>query len=121
MKRFGIITLIVIAGSLMAATGRYWYPVTISQITSGSVGHTHAQIGGYVTYVRHELDNDWHIQVCDSMAASGTHCLVTEVIPGLPLKLPKVGSHVVISGITRYDKEHGWWEIHPIEKITGSP
>jgi len=52
-----------------------------------------------------------------------THCMVAEVIPTLQPKglIPlKVGMHLLVRGIGRYDAEnpgHHWWEVHPIEEM----
>lgn len=98
---------------LLAQTpGRHYWPVTVDQLASGAVAHTHVKVTGLVTLVRRETDGDVHIKL-----VGATKFIVAECIPSLPCKLPKVGQHVTVIGISRLDGEHKWWEVHPVEGI----
>jgi hypothetical protein len=68
-----------------------------------------ATIVGTVTDVVHSGDGDWHINVG---GIGGT--VVSEVIPEYPLPIPAVGDRVRIWGVTRYDLQHRWAELHPV-------
>jgi hypothetical protein len=70
------------------------------------------QVTGKVTLVRHEADGDLHIRIED-----GGAFIVAECIPKLPCAAPKVGDTVTVTGISRFDGEHKWQEIHPVETL----
>lgn len=91
-------------------------------VSVGTVEHNlffspRASVEGTVIQTFHNNeDNDWHINVKDD---SG-HILVAEIIPELLKPVPLVGTKIKIWGVTRYDLEHRWWELHPVigwEKI----
>lgn len=106
---------------------RDYHAYPISEVTAQNVtawGHplTHLEIEGYVTYIDHEADGDWHIRLCDSPGIEGMdrqHCMVAECIPKLPCDVPKHGEQVRVQGIYRYDGEagHRWAEVHPVEYL----
>lgn len=118
---------------LTSATRQYW-PHTIAELVvedphAWHKMHTHVHVEGFVTYTVRESDGDIHIRLCDSAGISTMdrkHCIVAECIPSLPCVKPKVGQHIVIDGISRFDAEgacvpnaeHCWWEVHPVEKLT---
>ena len=117
-----------LAGLLWAAeTKRDYHPYPITEVTAQNPtawGHplTHLQIQGYLTYVDHEEDGDWHLRLCDSPSIQGMdrqHCIVAECIPKLPCDVPKHGEEVLVRGIYRYDGEagHRWAEVHPVEEL----
>ena len=93
----------------------YWIEDPAKFSKSGSV-HTHVQITGWVVYTRYEEDGDLHIKVTPTKGAF-TPFFIAECIPKLPCNKPNINSQVMIQGISRYDKEHNWWEIHPVEFI----
>lgn len=112
---------------------KYW-PHTIAEITADNPAawskiHTHMHAEGYVTYTTIENDGDIHIRVCDSAGVATMdrkRCIVAECIPSLPCAKPKLGTHVAVEGIYRFDAEggcspgaqHCWHEVHPVEKLT---
>ncbi len=110
---------------------RVYHPFTIMQITNEDPArwrhlHTHVRVEGYATYKKHEADDDKHIRVCSAADVAGMdkmECIVAECIPELPCTEPKVGQKVRVQGIVRYDAEHGhgWWEVHPVEKLEVLP
>jgi len=109
-----------------AEAGRVFHPYPISVIASADPMHwkghffTHTQTEGFVTYKAHESDRDWHLRLCDSAGIrtmDKAHCIVLEIIPELPLPVPKLGAHIRARGIYRFDAElpgHNWAELHPL-------
>ena len=86
------------------------YPLTsIRQINSGLYQKPRAAIEGVVTDKVKAADGDWHI---DITGPDGT--LVTEFIPEYATTTPALGDRIQLWGITRYDIDHRWWEIHPV-------
>ena len=112
----------MIALILAIALSRPYHPVALVDLALGKVRQTHVQTEGYVTYIAHEADGDLHIRICDSPEVkemTRTRCIVAECIPALPCAQPKIGAHVHVQGISRFDKENGhrWNELHPLETI----
>lgn len=107
---------------------RAFHPRTIAQITEEDPVDwkhplTHVQTEGWLTYKAHEDDGDWHLRLCDSarlQKMDAKRCVVAEIIPELPLEVPKMGAHVRVQGIYRWDGEnpgHHWAEVHPVLHI----
>jgi hypothetical protein len=65
-----------------------------------------------VVYVRRQADGDVHITLDDGHGKA-----VLEIIPPLPVPVPAKGESVEACGISRTDKDHGWPEVHPVERI----
>lgn len=80
--------------------------------------HTHVCVAGKVTRLYAEKDGDAHWIVEDAGAK-----VVAEIIPTARplLGRPKVGQSIVICGVTRFDREHAWEEIHPVESWWAVP
>jgi hypothetical protein len=75
--------------------------------------YTHVEITGEVKRCMPEKDGDMHIQISD-----GTNFVIAECIPKLPCSvIPNVGQTVTVRGISRYDRENRWYEVHPVEEI----
>ena len=90
---------------------RQYFKVAIGDMPSNH--YTHVEITGKVQSTNPEKDGDTHIQVSD-----GTDFVIAECIPKLPCSvIPDVGQTVVIRGISRYDRENHWYEVHPVEEI----
>ena len=88
--------------------------MSIARLAAGKNVHTHIQVTGTVTLVKHEKDGDLHIRIVDGKG----NFLIAECIPKLPCKVtPKKGQTVTIRGIYRFDGEHKWYEAHPVEDI----
>jgi hypothetical protein len=83
-----------------------FHPVTVAQLPT--TVHTHVHVCGLVTLVKKEADGDTHLKVSD-----GPHFIVAEFIPAIPLPTPKVGQRICVDGISREDKLHRWYEVHP--------
>lgn len=75
----------------------------------------HVAITGTVLEVIHEADADIHFWLRpDGTTKDRMAC---EIVPQNPLTPPAVGDHVTVFGIYRYDIQHGWDEIHPVDHI----
>lgn len=90
---------------------RQYFKVAIADM---HINHyTHVKITGEAKSVRSERDGDTHIQISD-----GSNFIVAECIPKLPCSVtPDVGQSVTVRGISRYDRENRWYEVHPVEEI----
>jgi hypothetical protein len=90
------------------------YPtVTIAEIAAGKWIRPRAQISGTVDEARNEADGDFHFRVTD-----GKEFVICEITPQQPHLHPKVGMKVTVGGVVRYDGEHKWWELHPVDAWT---
>lgn len=85
--------------------------ITKTNPNLGLVVDTHVCIEGQVIYRRKEDDGDIHFKIVD---ANG-NVLTCEIDPQHPLGEPAYLQHVRVYGITRFDMDHGWWEIHPVD------
>src|SRR2546429_2120575 len=94
--------------ALLQTPGRRYWSVSVDSLATGNVPHTHVQTVGRVKLVRHEADGDWHVQLTGVRGF-----VVLELIPGLPVPRPAVGQRIRAFGITRWDQEHSWAELHP--------
>jgi len=101
----------VIAPSFGQTAGRRYWPVSVDSLATGKVPHTHVQTVGRVRLIRFEADSDVHIKLTGVRSF-----VVLEIIPGLRLPLPTVGQRIRAFGITRWDQEHSWAELHPCER-----
>ena len=75
--------------------------------------HTHVEVCGRVSLVRKEEDGDIHIRLSDDEG----RFIIAEIVPYRPLPKPKLNQNICVLGIHRYDAEHGWDEVHPVESI----
>lgn len=73
----------------------------------------HWYMTGTVIEVIHEADSDHHIWLRPEGTTKDRFAL--EISPQQPLTPPKVGDHIRAYGILRYDHQHGWWELHPLD------
>ncbi len=84
--------------------------ISISKLQQHLFTGPHATVIGTVDGEEKIFDGDWHVNIKDQ----DNRLLVTEFIPEIPLPIPEVGSTIKIWGITRYDLENRWWELHPV-------
>ena|SRR6266704_2797432 len=114
--RFFALVLLLSFGSLGVAAARYYWPVTVAKLASGTNVHTHVELDSVVVaYVAVEGDSDFHERLRDR--GDTLHFVIGECIPALPCRHPHVGEVLpLVRGISRYDPEHHWWEVHPIEQ-----
>lgn len=88
------------------------YPlISIANLQNNLFWGPRAAVMGTAVVVVHVSDGDTHINVKDETTG---RTLVTEMVSEHPLPLPDVGSKIKIWGVTRYDLEHRWWELHPV-------
>lgn len=110
-------------------TGRTYWPVLIPKMSANK--HTHVETTGVVTFTTLEGDGDIHIRMCDgtqpewvkgmnkkSLGWIRKHCTIAECIPSLKCAQPSVGQVITVKGISRFDGEHKWYEVHPVEELT---
>ena len=90
---------------------RHYFKVAIADMPTNH--YTHVEITGVVHRVEPQKDGDTHIEVSD-----GKDFVIGECIPKLPCPvLPEVGQTVTLRGVSRYDRENHWYEVHPVEEI----
>ena len=111
-----VICQLTIDNATSQTPGRRYWPVSVDSLATGKVPHTHVQTVGRVRLIRRELDGDWHLKLTGVRGF-----VILEIIPGLPLPLPKVGDRIRAFGIEREDHEHQWIELHPLEKWEPAP
>lgn len=93
-------------------TQRYFWPVPLDSLAIGHRLHTHVAVTGKVAYRRAEDDGDLHIR----LTSPAGRFIIAECIPELPCARPDTGRVITVYGISRPDPEHGWWEVHPVER-----
>lgn len=108
--------LSIIALLLMQRT--YW-PTPIDTLWVGHQKHTHVAVTGRVAYTRTEDDGDLHIRL--NSPTDSTKFVIAECIPALPCARPVKGSLITVWGISRFDPEHQWREVHPVESWSAAP
>jgi hypothetical protein len=94
------------------AESLFYQHTTVAKLAAGKVHMTRAEVNGTVTLVKREGDGDLHVRVSD-----GQHFIVAECMPEIPCLRPKVGDRISVEGITRFDGEHKWWELHPVTHL----
>jgi hypothetical protein len=132
-----LLTLLVLLFAISAFAGIPYVAVPISAITNSPPNgpwkfNTHAAVTGYILdwQLNPNVDGDRHIVVCDSanfvITKSGyapdvQHCIVAETVPYMPCtRIATFPYQATLYGIVRFDAEHNWWELHPVERITGT-
>lgn len=98
---------------ILLAQRTYW-PVNLGDYAKNGTAHTHISVTGRVGLVKRESDGDLHIKLVDPKTL---RFIVAECIPIRPCTKPAVGSTITVQGISRFDGEHKWWEVHPVEAI----
>lgn len=73
----------------------------------------HACVVGTVSEVLSEADGDTHIWLVVDGTSKGQ--LACELTPQQRIAPPTKGQHVRVYGIFRYDLQHSWPEIHPVD------
>lgn len=85
---------------------------------------THVEVKCLVLAVLHEDDGDVHLRVGDGTVqkcgpreyATG-QCIVAEARPGTKIPAVKAGDWIIVRGVSRYDRQHNWSEVHPLDSI----
>ncbi len=100
----------LILALLIATPDDKGYPtVPLAKIASGTWVRPRAKITGTVAFIRKEDDGDVHIRL-----TSGKDRVILEIIPELPVSVPKIGDTITAWGVVRWDGEHRWAELHPL-------
>lgn len=87
------------------------YPVIdIQTLNKSKFFEARAAVVGRVTATMASPDGDVHINITDARG----NTLVAEMVPEYPLPIPQVGETIKIWGVTRYDLDYFWWELHPV-------
>jgi hypothetical protein len=68
-------------------------------------------VSGRVLRVRSHRDGHWRIRLTDT----GGALAAGEIRPSHPMPLPRVGAHILLRGVLRYDEEHSWYAVDPVE------
>jgi len=77
-----------------------------------SAWRTHVTVAGRVVRVRLRQDGSWRVRLADT----GGALAAAEFRTSHPLPLPPVGAHIVLRGRLRYDEQHGWYVVDPVEE-----
>lgn len=105
---------------LLLQISRIYWVATVPQLANTTFKHTHVAVVGIVAYTHTETDGDLHIRMVKDSASltdSLAVFIIAECIPKLPCRRPHIGERITVKGITRYDSEHGWREVHPVEEL----
>jgi hypothetical protein len=70
-----------------------------------------ATVAGRVVRVRSCRNGNWRIRLVET----GGALAAGEIRPSNPLPLPRVGARILLRGALRYDEEHRWYTIDPVE------
>lgn len=73
----------------------------------------HAVIEGVVDKVINESDSDTHLWI--TLDGSKFQLACEWTVQSTAPAPPAVGAHVRVYGIFRYDLQHGWNELHPVD------
>jgi hypothetical protein len=105
-----VIWLLLLLAQPATMPGRGYHKVSLEQMATTQ--WTHVETCGPVVYRRRMQDGDIHVTLDNGKAK-----VVIEIIPLIPLDPPKKGTIIRVRGISRWDRDHGWPEIHPAEAI----
>jgi hypothetical protein len=73
---------------------------------------THVTVAGRVVRVRARHGGGWRVRLADT----GGALAAAEIHPSNPMPLPPVGALIVLHGHIRYDEEHSWYVVDPLEE-----
>jgi len=72
---------------------------------------------GRVLRVRRRSGGGWRVRLVDT----GGALAAAEIVPAIPLPPPGVGRRIAIHGRLRYDEEHRWYTVDPVEAWQEAP
>jgi hypothetical protein len=72
---------------------------------------THVAVAGRVVRIRSTPDGGWRVRLADT----GGALAAVEFRPSRPIPLPPIGAWVVVRGRLRYDDQHRWYVVDPVE------
>lgn len=129
--------------SCPSAAAHVYHPARLRLLA----GCQEAQVSGVIESAKAEPDGDFHVRlkldpgqapnggswtnVANDQHQAGDLVLEPVCMHGVtqadavsacagyvnPLRLPKVGTHVIAHGYWVFDAEHGWQELHPLTKV----
>ena len=105
-----MIWLLLVLAQPATVPGRLYHVVALEKLATSR--WTHVEVCGPVVYRRKMEDGDYHITLDNGLAR-----MVVEIIPAIPLDPPKKGQRIRVRGISRWDRDHGWPEVHPAEYL----
>ena len=73
---------------------------------------TYVTVVGRVVRVRTRWGGGWRLRLSDT----GGALAAAEIRLSHPLPLPPVGARIIIRGSLRYDEEHRWYVVDPVEQ-----
>jgi Putative zinc-finger len=93
-----------------------FHKVSISRIVDNTEPHVVAE--GFVSQISIEEDGDRVFRLVEDLRRPEPF-IVCEIISPIAMTLPRVGSHVRVYGVSRYDDKanHQWYEVHPVLNI----
>jgi len=71
----------------------------------------HDDVAGRVVRVRLLEDGGWRVRLADT----GGALAAAEFRSFYPIPLPPVGAWIIMRGPIRYDEQHGWYVVDPVE------
>jgi len=77
-----------------------------------SIVNTRVIVAGRVVRVRARHGGGWRVRLTDT----GGALRAAEIRPTHPLPLPRPGAVIALLGAVRYDDEHAWYAIDPVEE-----
>lgn len=69
-------------------------------------------VAARVARVRPRRAGGWRVRLTETGGALGA----AEIRPSNPLPLPPRGAWIILRGRVRYDDEHGWYVVDPLEE-----
>ena len=79
--------------------------------TSGWHPHPHGIVVGRVVRVRLRAGGGWRVR----LAETGGALAAAEFRPCRSILLPPIGAWIIVRGPIRYDAQHGWYAVDPVE------
>jgi hypothetical protein len=73
---------------------------------------THVAVAGRVVRLRLTADGGWRVRLADT----GGALAAAEFRPDRAIPLPSIGAWVVVHGPLRYDSQHRWYVVDPVEE-----
>jgi hypothetical protein len=67
--------------------------------------------------IRPHRHGGWRIRLSET----GGALAAGEIRPSNPLPLPRIGSLILLRGALRYDEQHGWYAVDPVEAWVEPP
>lgn len=94
-----------------------WRNASTDTLHVAVLGHmsdwqTHVTVAGRVVRVRALPGGGWRVRLADT----GGALAAAEIRPSNPMPPPPVGALIVLHGRIRYDEEHDWYVVDPLEE-----